>query len=130
MITLRYLTRVCNRFDQAEAADIEEYLNGSRKRGRLMGSQSLSQDDKSHLGSILRERGTRNMREIANELYLRIDEEIGHMCSVSTVHRVLHSMKFTRKVITIAKIVLKILSSRIIAFIIFNVCWHHRTSRW
>jgi hypothetical protein len=56
MITLKSLKGVvCKRFDQAEAADIQEDLNGVRKRGRLNESQSLNQDDKSHLRNILHE---------------------------------------------------------------------------
>ena len=104
-ITQKYLHDLCKRFDQFNSADLEEYLNGSRERGRRKGRPTnLSQDDKAHLRSILRERSTRKLREIAEELDLRIDNEIGHMYSVSTIHRVLRSMKFTRKVIIFLRI--------------------------
>jgi hypothetical protein len=100
VITLKYLHDLCRRFDQAEPADLEDYLTGVREQGRRMGRRtySLGQEDKVHLRSILRERGTRRLQEIANELYLRIDDEMGHINSVPTIHRALHSMEVTRKV--------------------------------
>ena len=99
LITLDHVVRLCRWFDQANTDKLETYLSGFNEKNRYKGRPfSLSADDLEHLRDILRERGTRNLKSIAEELYLRIEDEVGHISSISAVRHHLNIMKITRKV--------------------------------
>ncbi len=99
-LTLQYLIKLCKWFDKSEEEVINSYLSGSRSRAITAGrpGRALLEQDREHLRILLRSCCTRKLREIADELYLMIDNEIDQMLSVPTVYRHLRDMNYTRKV--------------------------------
>ena len=98
-ITFRHLCKLCTWFTNGDSTEIDLYLYGSNTRASNAGRpRSLKAEDREHLRAIIRERCTKTLHEIVDELYLMIENEVDQMSSMATVSRELHKLNYTRKV--------------------------------
>ena len=99
--TLDRLRRLCRWFNQYEnpliKTEIDKYLSGERE-GNAGRPHGLTSEDREYLKGLLRVRCTHRLGELAQELYLMIDNEEQQIPSISSVYRELRSMKFSRKI--------------------------------
>ena len=83
---------------------IQNYLSGENPSKRIIGRPHiLFEEDKAHLKTLVSMRSTLFLRELADELYLMIEDEAieRNIPSPPTVYRLLRDMDYTLKVYTL-----------------------------
>ena len=99
--TFARMQTLCTKFRALAGSDWEhKYLSGNHTRKANAGRHfCLSEADKQELGRLVRNRCTRRLSELRDELYLILENEIANIPSTSTIFNTLSRMGYTLKVI-------------------------------